>query len=125
MTTTTTTETITDHHDGFGLAESIVIEKDEPGPGGASHRYRFVIDGTEVASVQFQRGPRHEEGSTPGVIEGDDGAMMLDRLRAFQAGPYACRENALALTKLEEALMWMQQRARARAKRGVLGTVKT
>lgn len=46
----------------------------------------------------------------------------VDRFRGFQKGPYACRENALVLTHLEEALMWMQQRTIARIKRGVEGT---
>jgi len=48
-------------------------------------------------------------------------AILIDRLRGFQAGPYACRENAIQLTKLEETLMWTKERAHARAKRGVLG----
>jgi hypothetical protein len=38
------------------------------------------------------------------------------------AGPYACRENAIALTHIEEALMWLQRRTVARIKRGVEGT---
>jgi hypothetical protein len=46
---------------------------------------------------------------------------MIDRLRGFQAGPFACRENAIILTKLEECLHWTRARADARAKRGVLG----
>lgn len=37
-------------------------------------------------------------------------------------GKYACRENALALTALEEALMWLQKRTRDRLARGVEGT---
>lgn len=51
-------------------------------------------------------------------------AILIDRMRSFQAGPYSCRENALALTKLEEAQMWLLQRTRARMSRGVEGTHK-
>lgn len=49
-------------------------------------------------------------------------AVIIDRLQCFQAGPYACRENAIALTKLEEAMMWLQKRTRDRLARGVEGT---
>jgi len=43
-------------------------------------------------------------------------------LRSFQAGPYACRENALALTKIEEAMHWLNHRTAERQARGVEGT---
>lgn len=33
-----------------------------------------------------------------------------------------CRENALAITKIQEAIMWLEFRAKDRAARGVLGT---
>ena len=39
-------------------------------------------------------------------------------------GQYACRENACALTHLEEAMMWLQKRTRDRMARGVEGTHK-
>lgn len=123
--------TIDDHHDGHGLNESILIEADELGPGGASHRYNLVIAGLgvpgspkTVGTIQFQEGPRNEDGSTPGVTEAAIVAVLIDRLRGFQAGPYACRENAIQLTKLEEVLHWTKARADARAKRGVLGQYK-
>lgn len=131
---------IYDHHDGYGLNEQIRIFKNAPGPGGASHRYRLAVDisGTDRAIesgctgqtdedagfIQFQRGPRHDPDSTPGVTEGALIAVLLDRLRAFQRGDYSTRENSLAITKLEEALHWLKARAFHRAKRGVLGTTK-
>ena len=49
-------------------------------------------------------------------------AVLIDRLQAFQTGPYACRENALALTHLQDAQHWLQHRTRARMARGVEGT---
>ena len=49
-------------------------------------------------------------------------AILIDRLRGFQSGQYACRENAIALTKLEEATMWLQKRTLDRVRRGVEGT---
>jgi hypothetical protein len=52
-----------------------------------------------------------------GVIE-----AAADRLRFYQSGKFACRENALAITKLEEALHWLQHRTSEREARGVEGT---
>jgi hypothetical protein len=49
-------------------------------------------------------------------------AIVEDRLLGFQAGPYSCRENAVALTKVQEAMMWLQKRTLDRVKRGVEGT---
>ena len=52
-----------------------------------------------------------------GVIQ-----AALDRLEFYQAGKFKCRENALAITKLEEALHWCQHRTRDREIRDVEGT---
>ena len=43
-------------------------------------------------------------------------------LRSFQAGPFACKANACALTHIEEAQHWLQQRTIERLRRGVEGT---
>lgn len=112
---------IDEHFDGHGLNESIRIETDAPDQSGAAHNYNAWIGDTRVAAVQFQKGPRNVEGSTPGMTEAAVIAILIDRLRGFQAGPYSCRENAIQLTKLEEVLHWTKARADARAKRGVLG----
>jgi hypothetical protein len=37
---------------------------------------------------------------------------------------FPCRENAVAITKLDEALMWLEKREKDREKRGVEGTNK-
>ena len=120
---------IFDHHDGHGLTESIKIEADEPGPGGASHHYTAVMTPAVLAGarfeplkVQFQKGPRGEKESSPGIVEAVLLAIVIDRMRAFNAGEYKCRENALVMTKCEEALHWLKHRADDRAKRKVLGT---
>lgn len=52
---------------------------------------------------------------------------VIDRINWYQTtsdGKFKCRENALAITKLEEALHWLDHRALARAERGVLSTHK-
>ena len=112
---------IDDHYDGHGLNESIEITTDTPDQSGAAHSYNAFIGPTRVAAIQFQKGPRNVEGSTPGMTEAALLVVLIDRLRGFQAGPYSCRENAIQLTKLEEVLHWTKARADARAKRGVLG----
>jgi hypothetical protein len=48
-------------------------------------------------------------------------AVVLDRLRVMQAGEFSCVHNAFAVELLKEALGWLQQRERERAKRGVSG----
>ena len=110
------------HHDGHGLNESISIHADEPGGGAASHYYSFDMTNGVGAALQFQKGPRNVEGSTPGVTEAAVLAVLIDRLQGFQRGPYSCRENAIILTKLQECLYWTRARADERAERGVLGT---
>jgi len=91
---------------------------------GANHRYAIVNIGSEtkIAEVQFQKGPRNEPGSTEGVLDADLLEIVRDRLRGFQTGEYATRENAIALTHIEEALLWMNKRVEDRVARGVLGT---
>ena len=37
---------------------------------------------------------------------------------------FSCRENALAITKMQEALMWLNERTRNRETRGVEGQHK-
>ena len=49
-------------------------------------------------------------------------AAALQRLQHYQKSHLECRENALAITKLEEALLWLGKRTRDREDRGVEGT---
>lgn len=78
-------------------------------------------DGELVGKVHFQEGPIKETGVN-GVNNEDLINMVICRLESFQNSEYKCRENALAITKLEEALMWLRYRTNARTKRGVEGT---
>lgn len=52
-----------------------------------------------------------------GVIQ-----AALGRLQHYQGTKFKCRENALAITKLEEALHWCQHRTADRERREVEGT---
>ena len=100
-----------------------VYYDDVEGPGGGRHNYSVVRDNRVVCNIQFQKGPRNDEGSTPGVLESDLLEIVRSRLQFFQKGEYATRENACALTHIEEALMWLNKRVEDRAERGVLGTM--
>ncbi|MBN1628153.1 MAG: hypothetical protein JW990_00165 [Thermoleophilia bacterium] len=70
--------------------------------------------------MRFQEGPIAEAGPN-GLTQEVLIAICLDRLRSFQQGDFRCRENALAITKLEEAQHWLFHRTRARMERGVEG----
>lgn len=109
---------------------------DEPAPDGANHLYhiRGFNSKSNPSDPFVERYGQPSEHTTilfhNGVVsEGVNGitneallAIVLDRLEGFQRGPYACRENALAITKLEEAMHWLHHRTGTRIARGVEGT---
>ena len=74
-----------------------------------------------LAAINFQEGPIKECGVN-GVCNEDLIAMVICRLEHFQKSEYSCRENALAITKLEEALLWLRKRTMGREQRGAEGT---
>lgn len=106
---------------------------DEPGAGGANHRYeikgfdtttnpsRWNGEPKDSLTVLFQNGTIPENG-TNGITHEVLLAIVADRLRSFQKGPFACKANACALTHIEEAQHWLQQRTLERMRRGVEGS---
>ncbi len=106
-----------------GLNENLDLSvMDEPNSSGASHEYRIdLVPANKYWDISFQNGPIKEVGFN-GLSSEVLLAICIDRLRSFQAGPFSCRDNALALTHLEESLMWLQKRTRDRMTRGVEGT---
>jgi hypothetical protein len=117
------------NHKLNGLNDALQIEVlDGPGAGGASHEYLITTSpdaktGARSIQISFQNGPITEKG-----VNGISGeallAIVIDRLQCFQNGEYKCRENAIALTHLEDAMHWLQHRTRQRLARGVEGTSK-
>jgi hypothetical protein len=89
----------------------------------APHHFKVVDAATKfiLSEVDFQEGPIKENGVN-GVCNEDLIAMVITRLEHFQKSEFACRENALAITKLEESLLWLRKRTMGREKRGVEGT---
>lgn len=98
------------------------------GPGGAYHHY-IVYHGLDSerdetkTEIKFQKGPRNLDSSIGGVIDTDLLEIVRHRLQCFQQGEFATRENAIALTHIEEALLWMNKRVEDRIERNVLGTM--
>jgi hypothetical protein len=76
-----------------------------------------------LAEIDFQEGPIKEHGVN-GVCNEDLLVMVLERLKAFQRSEYSCKENAMAITKIEETLLWLRKRTMGREQRGVEGTHK-
>lgn len=110
-----------------------VYAVDEVGAGGANNEYiivksgcyiedGYVADNNLMCSIQLQRGPRTNESSISGVIDSDLLEIVRHRSQCFQAGLFASRDNAVALTHIEEALMWLNRRVEDRIERNVLGT---
>jgi len=134
---------ITDHHINRFNEEIKVIAADEPAYGGANHEYQITVNlGPDKQikkeiKIELQKGPIAENGIN-GISHESLLAIVIDRLRGFQGmapvhtdpmpgvpaqrrGPFGCRENALALTNLEQALLWLQKRSKDRLARGVEG----
>lgn len=106
---------------------------DEPGSGGANHRY--VIDGydtvTNVSEVYglrgrnridilFQNGSIADAGVN-GLTQEVLLAILIDRLAAFSNGPYPSEDTAKAYDHCVAALYYLQQRTKDRIARGVEG----
>lgn len=85
----------------------------------------FVVlkseDNSEIQTIKFQDGAINQHGVN-GVMNEDLIAMVIKRLEYWQTTEFKCRENAVAITKLEEALMWLRKRTIGRENRGVEGT---
>lgn len=126
---------ITTHMTNPANEQLRILVMDVHGPGGANHLY--LIDGFDTAKnpsgdpdftyegmeILFQNGAIGEVGVN-GVTHEALLAILIDRLEAFQKGPYACTENATALDFLRGALFALHSRTRKRQARGVEGTME-
>lgn len=122
-----------DSHKITGLNEVLCVKAlDEPGVGKAYHEYVIHADESKIElaqgvtvwdTISFQNGAIQESGVN-GVSNEALLAIVEHRLQCFQESEFRCRENAVALTKIQEAMMWLQKRTIDRTKRGVEGTHK-
>lgn len=126
---------LTDHiTPGNQLNESLQITvTDQPGAGGANHVYEIEFGNTDGSDptghaqrkvvIGFQNGPL-KENAINGISQEALLTIVIDRLRGFQSGEFKTRENAVALTHLETALLWLHKRTIDRMNRGVEGTIQ-
>ena len=128
---------ITDHIVEGDLSQNQIKIKvtDEPGSGGANHRYELTgfsqsdnpswIKQAGIAPVVilFQNGAINEVGLN-GITQETLLAIVIDRLRSFQAGPFPSEMNSIALVHCGVALNALKSRTRERLSRGVEGQTK-
>lgn len=81
----------------------------------------YIEQNAKLCEINFQEGPIKECGVN-GVCNEDLINMVIERLECFQNTEFKCRENALAITKLEEALLWLRKRTMSREQKGIEGT---
>lgn len=119
-------------HRNNALNEAIEITaRDDVGTGGApivydmsvAHETESGLTTVDVCSIRFQNGPAVEPSGFNGFTNEALLAIVEDRLEKFQEGQFKCRENAIALTHLQECLLWLGKRTADRKKRGVEGQI--
>lgn len=94
--------------------------------GGSYHLYRSLVyntDGT-IASpheVLFHEGPLSTLPGPNGIADTTLLSILAHRIGAFQAGPFACEENAKALEHILAAIQCLNDRTLERQARGVQG----
>jgi hypothetical protein len=89
---------------------SILVLDDPDAVSRASHSYSVAIPGKQSTLIRFQHGAPSVEinGLTNEVLL----AIMADRLKALQTGPFACQENDDTLKHIEGALLACGARAK-------------
>jgi len=90
---------------------------------GIGHPEGGFVRGTGL-SIEWQKGPlgRGADRKKPnGAFVETVIAAAKQRIEFYQTTEFSCRENAIAITKLDEALMWLDKRTRDREERGVEG----
>lgn len=94
----------------------------EPRQDGSVSRYSVSAHGTATQHIEFHAGPHNEGATIRGLSNEVLLAIVLDRMQAWQSGPFRCPENAESAHHIERALAAVRRRALARHGRGVLGT---
>lgn len=86
------------------------------------HNYIYVRHDVNSISFTIQNGPIKEVGKNGCQVE--DVIAVARHIVAELNQKFPCRENAMIVTKLDEALMWSRERTRNRLMRGVEGASK-
>jgi len=105
---------------------AIYMEDEDKKVHNTYHHFEFRDreSGEVLAKINYQKGPRKEAGSIPGINTTHVVLAEIVRLEALQMSDYRCRENALSITALQEAVMWQNKRTRERQARRVEGLNK-
>ena len=83
-----------------------------------------TVSGTGMV-INWQDGPLGRDGDRQapnGAFVETGIAAALQRIHFYQDSKFKCRENAIAITKLEEAMLWLNKRTQEREARKVEGT---
>lgn len=80
-----------------------------------------VTDAAGYIDIKFQLGPLREQGAN-GTTIAEVIEVLVTRLEGFQNSPLRCRENALAITHLQDAQNSLARRTQSRIAKGVEGT---
>lgn len=97
-------------------------KKDEPG-----QRLQFIDKKPRFEEKVLDCEPGKDPVPNRDLVTVNDGttneevlAVLIDRLGFLQA-KFPCKENAVALTHIETALLWLEKRTAGRVARGVEG----
>lgn len=110
--------------------KSISVEEDADY--GGAHKYKFIDslghqEGKAVyadSSQEIQFVQKNLDGTmTPGLQSEQLLICLIDRHKKLN-DKFPSREGSLAITKMEEALHWLQARVEERVNRGVMGDLK-
>jgi hypothetical protein len=96
------------------------IEKAPDGADVNGHEYTVGHGEHDFVLLRFQNGPVKEAGVN-GLQNEQLIAVLVHRLGVLNKA-FPCRENSIAITKLEEARLWLEKRTADRKARGVEGT---
>lgn len=88
-------------------------------PGERDGHIYHLHAGELETELRFQQGPVSEVGVN-GIQNEQLIAVLVHRIGVLNKA-FPCRENSLAVTKLEEALLWLEKRTQDRRRRGVEG----
>ena len=90
--------------------------------GSAKFNIKNQFDPTPFIRIKFQAGPL-PKGINGCSIE-DVIDILIARLEGFQKSDFRCRDNALAITHLEDAKLRLLYRTQKRQSQGVEGTMQ-
>jgi len=81
-------------------------------------------DSETFQEIRFYKMQGVDTAEVDGITSEEVLKVLIDRLNKLNEGKFRCRQNSLAIIKLEEALLWLNHRTAERVARGVEGTLE-